>query len=264
MLFAAGLGTRMQPLTAAVPKPLVEIGGRALLDYNLAHFIDFGCERIVINTHYLADQIAAHVARLGAEAKTEFRISHEIELLETGGGIVKALPLLGSDPFFSANSDSFWIDGPTPALARMSNSFDAARMDALLLLVPRARAFGYQGAGDFDLHADTGELTRHGTRPYVFTGLHVFHPQLFAGRAATPFSLRELYRSAEGRDGRLARFYGLVHDADWVHVGTPEELAAAERYLVSLAREPACDPVSLAREPACVDTPSKRAGDSER
>lgn len=235
MLFAAGLGTRMQPLTAAVPKPLIQVGGRALLDYNLAHFLNFGCERIVINTHYLADQVAAHVAR--RRAASELCVSYESELLETGGGIVKALPLLAPDPFFSANSDSFWVDGPTPALARMSASFDPARMDALLLLVPRGRAFGYQGAGDFDLDANTGELTRHGARPYVFTGLHLFHPRLFAGRAATPFSLRDLYRAAEGPGGRLARFYGLVHDADWVHVGTPDELVAAERYLASRARE---------------------------
>jgi MurNAc alpha-1-phosphate uridylyltransferase len=146
---------------------------------------------------------------------------------------VKALPLLGSDPFFSANADSFWIDGPEPALARMSAHFDAARMDALLLLVPRARSVGYQGPGDFDLDPESGELIRHGARPYVFSGLHLFHPRLFAGRAVAPFSLRELYRGAERPDGRLARFHGLVHDGDWVHVGTPAELAAAEHHLAA-------------------------------
>jgi MurNAc alpha-1-phosphate uridylyltransferase len=229
MLFAAGLGTRMRPLTDTIPKPLVALNGRALLDYNLQHFIDFGCERVVINTHYLADQIAAHVAR--RRGASELCLSHESELLETGGGIVKALPLLGAEPFFSANSDSFWIDGPEPALARMSQRFDPERMDALLLLVPHARALGYQGAGDFDLEPGSGALLRHQARPYVFTGLHLFHPRLFAGRAAVPFSLRELYRAAQAPDGRLLRFFGLVHDADWVHVGTPDELAAAERAL---------------------------------
>jgi MurNAc alpha-1-phosphate uridylyltransferase len=239
MLFAAGYGTRMRPLTDATPKPLITLGGRALLDFNLQRFLDFVCERVVINTHYLADQIADHIARWRAEtpgsarnyAASELCISHESELLETGGGIVKALPLLGSDPFFSANADSFWIDGAEPALARMGARFDAARMDALLLLVPRARSVGYQGPGDFDLDPESGELIRHGARPYVFSGLHLFHPRLFAGRAVAPFSLRELYREAERPDGRLARFHGLVHDGDWVHVGTPAELAAAERHL---------------------------------
>jgi MurNAc alpha-1-phosphate uridylyltransferase len=242
MLFAAGHGTRMRPLTDATPKPLIALRGRALLDYNLQHFLDFGCERVVINTHYLADQVADHVARWRVEAAgaaraqhvaSELCISHESELLETGGGIVKALPLLGSEPFFSANADSFWIDGAEPALARMSAHFDAARMDALLLLVPRARSVGYQGPGDFDLDPAHGALIRHGARPYVFSGLHLFHPRLFAGRAVAPFSLRELYRGAEGSDGRLARFHGLVHDGDWVHVGTPAELAAAERHLAA-------------------------------
>jgi N-acetyl-alpha-D-muramate 1-phosphate uridylyltransferase len=229
MLFAAGYGTRMRPLTDATPKPLIALGGRALLDYNLQHFIDFGCERIVINTHYMAEQVAEHIAR--RHVASELCLSHEPELLETGGGIVKALPLLGSEPFFSANADSFWIDGAEPALARMAARFEAERMDALLLLVPRARAIGYQGAGDFDLDPESGELSRGGARPYVFSGLHLFQPHLFAGRAATPFSLRELYRAAERADGRLARFHGLVHDGDWVHVGTPEELQAAERHL---------------------------------
>jgi MurNAc alpha-1-phosphate uridylyltransferase len=231
MLFAAGYGTRMRPLTDATPKPLIALGGRALLDYNLQHFIDFDCERVVINTHYLADQVAGHVARWRAPG--ELCVSHEPELLETGGGIVKALPLLGSEPFFSANADSFWLDGAEPALARMSAHFDAARMDALLLLVPRARSVGYQGPGDFDLDAESGELIRQAARPYVFSGLHLFHPRLFAGRAAAPFSLRELYRAAERPDGRLTRFHGLVHDGDWVHVGTPAELAAAERYMAA-------------------------------
>lgn len=234
MLFAAGLGTRMRPLTDATPKPLITLRGKALLDYNLQHFIDFDCERVVINTHYLADQVAEHVARW--RAASELCVSHEPELLETGGGIVKALPLLGAAPFFSANADSFWIDGAEPALARMGAHYDAETMDALLLLVPRARCSGYQGPGDFDLDAESGELIRGETRPYVFTGLHLFHPRLFAGRAVAPFSLRELYRAAERPDGRLARFHGLVHDGDWVHVGTPAELAAAERHLSEAQR----------------------------
>jgi MurNAc alpha-1-phosphate uridylyltransferase len=229
MLFAAGLGTRLRPLTERVPKPLIPIGGRPLLDYNLDSFISFGVELVVINTHYLANQIAEHVARRAPEV-TQLRLSHEPLLLETGGGIVQALPLLGPDPFFSANSDAFWIDGDEPALARMCQHFDPGRMDALLLLVPSARAFGYRGGADFSLGPD-GQLRRGPGANLIFTGLQILHPRLFAGRSAVPFSLRELYRAAEQADGRLARMHGLVHDGDWVHVGSPAELADAERYL---------------------------------
>lgn len=230
MLFAAGLGTRLLPLTAERPKPLVQVGGRPLLDYALERFLAHGLERIVVNTHHHADQVKAHLAQ--RRDSTELCVSHEPELLETGGGVLKALPLLGSSPFFSANSDAFWMDGAKPALARLAETYDAERMDALLLLVRRSDAVGYSGPGNFDLGAD-GTLIRSAAPELIFSGLQVLHPRLFQGRTPRAFSLRELYDEARGEDGRLRGMYGLVHDAAWVHVGSPAELAEAERYLAA-------------------------------
>jgi MurNAc alpha-1-phosphate uridylyltransferase len=234
MLLAAGLGTRLRPLTDRTPKPLIEVGGRPLLDYNLAHFEAYGCERVVVNTHHHAEQVTAYL-----EARTsrcELLVSHEPTLLDSGGGLVQALPRLGDAPFFSANSDAFWLDTDETALSRLAQAFDAERMDALLLLVPSARAVGYSGAGDFEIDA-LGRLMRGG-RSAIFTGLQILHPRLFAGREVTPFSLREIYAKAEGTDGRLARMYALMHHGDWVHVGAPHELEAAERFLAERARGP--------------------------
>jgi MurNAc alpha-1-phosphate uridylyltransferase len=186
--------------------------------------------RVVVNTHHLADQLEAHVT---AEARSyELCISHESVLLETGGGIARALPLLGREPFVSANADAIWMDGEKPALARLAEAFDAERMDALLLLQPLERAVGYSGPGNFAL-TDDGQLQRTMYAPHVFTGVQVLHPRLFAGRKAEPWSLRELYNAAERADGKLARMYGLVHDGDWIHVGSPEELAEAEAFLAA-------------------------------
>ena len=235
MLFAAGLGTRLRPLTAHTPKPLIQVGGRALLDYALENFVAGDCERIVVNTHYLSEQLLTHVTRHPASAKV--CISHEDPVLGTGGGIVKALPLLGKGPFFSANSDTVWLDGARPALVRLRAAFDPERMDALLLLHPLERAVGYSGPGNFAL-AEDGQLLRTGALPFVFTGLQVLHPRLFAGCAAKPWSLRDLYRAAEDARGRLSRMYGLVHEGDWLHVGTPRELAQAEAFLARLRSAP--------------------------
>jgi MurNAc alpha-1-phosphate uridylyltransferase len=230
MLFAAGLGTRLRPLTEHTPKPLVTLRGKALIDYSLERLVAAGCERIVVNTHHHAQQLAAHL-RVHAAADL-ITISHEPLLLETGGGIVQALPLLAPEPFLSMNSDAFCIDGAEPALARLASAFDETRMDALLLLVPLAASVGYGGGGDFELNPDQ-TLRRCATPRYVFSGYQLLHPRLFQGRSATPFSLREIYRAAERADGTLLRMHGLLHDAAWVHVGTPEELAAAEHYLAS-------------------------------
>lgn len=231
MVFAAGLGTRLRPLTERVPKPLVEVGGKPLLDHVITRFAAAGCARVVVNTHHLAEQVEAHLA--GRAFGLEVRISREDPVLETGGGIMKALPLLGAAPFFSANSDTVWIDRATPALERLRVAFDGERMDALLLLHPLERAIGYAGPGNFDVTAD-GQLVRGARVPYVFTGVQVLHPRLFHGRRVQPFSLRELYRAAEAHDGRLSRMFGVVHDGDWVHVGTLDELAAAEAFFRAL------------------------------
>jgi MurNAc alpha-1-phosphate uridylyltransferase len=186
----------------------------------------------VVNTHHHAPKLEAYLRV--HPAHDAITLSHEPRLLETGGGIVQALPWLGPGPFLSMNSDAFCIDGARPALARLAQAFDETHMDALLLLVPLAASIGYSGGADFELTARE-TLQRSATPRYVFSGYQVLHPRLFAGRSATPFSLREIYRAAERPDGSLARMHGLVHDAAWIHVGTPEELLAAERYLVDHA-----------------------------
>jgi MurNAc alpha-1-phosphate uridylyltransferase len=232
MLFAAGLGTRLRPLTDETPKALVKLRDRPLIDYSLERLVQAGSERIVVNTHHHAPKLETYLR--AHPAGDAIVISHEPQLLETGGGIVQALPLLGPEPFLSVNSDAFCIDGEQPALTRLAQAFDETRMDALLLLVPLAASVGYSGGADFELTAQQ-TLLRSATPRYVFSGYQVLHPRLFAGRSATPFSLREIYRAAERPDGSLARMQGLVHDAAWVHVGTPDELLAAEQYLADHA-----------------------------
>lgn len=235
MVFAAGLGTRLKPLTLHTPKPLVKVGGAAMLDHTVARFAEAGVRQIVINTHHLAEQVEAHVrSRYPA---LDVTLSHEDPVLETGGGIVKVLSYFENAPFFSANSDTIWIDRDTPALQRLASAFDPERMDALLLLHPLERAIGYRGPGNFAL-ADDGVLMRGPAAPYVFTGLQILHPRLFRERKVEPFSLRELYLAAEAEDGRLSRMHGIVHTGDWVHVGTPEELAEANAFFATRESSP--------------------------
>ncbi|HEY6876829.1 MAG TPA: nucleotidyltransferase family protein [Polyangiales bacterium] len=235
ILFSAGLGTRMRPLTEHTPKALIQLAGKPLLDYALERFEAARCTRIVVNTHHLAEQIAAHLER--RRSRAEIIRSHEPVLLETGGGAVRALPWLGSTaPFFCANMDTLWFDGPqTSALDRLRAAYDPEAMDALLLLQPLSRVVGYAKGGDFGLNA-AGELTREGERPYVATGLYVLHPRTLAGRAAEPFSMRDVWFAPQRADGSLARIHGLVHDGDWLHVGTPGELAAAEAFMAQRAQ----------------------------
>jgi MurNAc alpha-1-phosphate uridylyltransferase len=235
ILFSAGLGTRMRPLSEHTPKALIPLAGKPLLDHALERFEAAGCTRLVVNTHHLAHQIADHLAQRPSRA--EIIRSHEPVLLETGGGAVQALPWLGMDEaFFCANMDALWFDGPgASALERLRAHWDPARMDALLLLLPRARAEGYAGPGDFGLN-DAGELTRAGERPYVFISLYVLHPRTLRGRAAEPFSMRDVWFAPQRPDGSLARIHGLVHDGDWLHVGTPGELVAAEAFMARRAR----------------------------
>jgi MurNAc alpha-1-phosphate uridylyltransferase len=226
MVLAAGLGERMRPLTLDTPKPLLEVGGRALIDWTLDRFAAAGLSRIVVNTHYKAGMMERH---LGGRADLDITISHEAERLETGGGVARALPLLGDAPFYVANSDSVWLDGPTPALDRLAALWDPDRMDALLLVMSAPRSELYEGPGDFMMDA-AGRLTFRPERriaPYVYCGLHITHPRLFAGAPEGSFRLTRLWRAAE----TAGRLFGLAHDGAWFHVGTPDALAFADSHL---------------------------------
>lgn len=228
MVLAAGLGTRMRPLTDHVPKPMVPVAGRSLIDRVLDWAAVSGVKNAVVNTHYLAPMLQAHLSQ--RSGKPSITISHEEVLLETGGGIVKALPHLGSAPFFSANSDTLCIDGASPALARLAAQWDDARYDALLLLHPANKAIGYEGKGDFSLTAD-GKPRRRGdaaSAPFVFTGVQLLHPRYFAHAPEGAFSMNVLYNRGISADGVLDRVGALVHDGEWLHIGDPKGLAQAE------------------------------------
>lgn len=224
MVLAAGLGLRMRPITDNLPKPLVVIGGRTMLDRALDELAAAGVDDVVINIHYLAAMIEAHVA---ARRCPRIRLSREHRLLETGGGIAYALSHFGDGPFFAVNADTCWRNGPRPTLPALAEAWDDSRMDALLLLQPVATAVGYQGAGDF-FRSPNGLLERRGDRaaPYVFAGVQILHPRLFAGTPAGPFSLNIVFDRAI-KSGRL---HGLVHDGGWCHVGTPADIPQAEAF----------------------------------
>jgi len=231
MILAAGLGTRMRPYNGHLPKPLVEIGGKALIDYSLDRLADAGVQRAVVNVHHLADALEKHLA---ARKRPKIVISDERgALLGTGGGIAKALPLLGDAPFFLVNSDTVWIDGVKPNFVRLAEAFDATTMDVLLLLAATAGSVGYSGRGDYAMLPD-GQLRRHGENevvPFVYAGAAILSPTLFADAPAGAFPLTDLFDRA-GADGRL---FGLRLEGVWMHVGTPEAVAAAEAALAASA-----------------------------
>ncbi|MCB1474258.1 MAG: nucleotidyltransferase family protein [Rhodobiaceae bacterium] len=224
MVLAAGLGKRMRPLTDTLPKPLVEVDGRALIDHVLDKAAQAGVMQAVVNVHHLADKLEAHLA---ARREPEIRISDERGLLlETGGGVRRALPLLGDGPFFVLNSDSFWIDGARPMLSRMAEAWDGKKMDVLLALASTATATGYDGRGDFLMDAE-GHLSR---RPagevaaFAYMGVAIMTPALFAGTPEGTFSLNVLFDAAIERE----RLFGLRLDGRWMHVGTPQAIGEAE------------------------------------
>lgn len=231
MVLAAGLGQRMRPLTDRLPKPLVTVGGKALIDHVLDRLDEAGVERAVVNVHHLADLVERHLA---GRRRPQVLISDErAQLLDTGGGVVKALPKLGGGPFFHVNSDTVWIDGVRSNLARLAEGFDPSRMDALLLLAPTASSIGYAGRGDFGMAAD-GALYRRGERdvvPFVYAGAALLAPALFRDAPAGAFSLNRLFDRAI-EQGRL---HGLRLDGLWMHVGTPEAIAAAEAAITASA-----------------------------
>lgn len=224
MVLAAGIGVRMRPLTDTKPKPLVQVAGKALIDHVLDRLADAGVTRAVVNVHYLADSLRRHLAGRRRPAIT---ISDESGLLlGTGGGIRKALPELGAAPFFLVNSDTVWIDGATPNLARLTASFDPAATDALLLLAPSAGSIGYAGRGDFHRARD-GRLRRRSgdeTAAFVYAGAAILAPALFDDAPAGEFPLTALF----DRAARAGRLRGLPLDGLWMHIGTPDAIEAAE------------------------------------
>lgn len=224
MVLAAGLGTRMRPLTDSKPKPLLEVGGKPLLDHMLDRLAAAGVETAVVNIHYLGEQIERHVA---GRARPRIVVSDERKnLLGTGGAVVKVLPTLGSGPFFHVNADTLWIDGVMPNLSRLAQAFDPAAMDGLLLLAQSAGSIGYSGRGDFTM-ATHGRLTRRNERdvaPFVYAGAAILSPALFTAAPQGAFALTPLFERA----ANAGRLFGLRLEGVWMHVGTPDAVAAAE------------------------------------
>ena len=231
MVLAAGLGTRLRPLTDTIPKPLVEINGRSLIDHALDRLVAAGVEHVIVNIHYKAAMIADHLAR---RDHPRIELSEEIELLDTGGGVARALPLLG-EAFFVVNSDVFWLDGKESALLRLAAAFDPSRMDGVLLVQPTATAVGYDGSGDYFLNSSETPRRRREAEavPYLFAGIQLLHRRLFDDTHGGAFSLVRLFDRAEAA-GRLS---AIVHDGDWYHVGTPEGLASTRGHLSTFRAE---------------------------
>ncbi len=228
MVLAAGRGVRMRPLTDTLPKPLIEVGGRALVDRVIDRLEDAGVEAVAVNLHHLGHLIEDHLGRR-ASGRAKISFSPEDTLLDTGGGVARALPLLGEEPFFVANADVIWLNGCDDALGRLSGAWDDRLMDGLLLVHSTVEAYGYEGAGDFMVDPE-GLLARRPEgeiSPFLFTGVQILHPRLFDGAPEAPFSLNLLYDKALGRD----RLYGVVHDGEWFHLGTPRGLEEAETYM---------------------------------
>lgn len=228
MVLSAGLGTRMRPLTADRPKPLVQVAGKAMIDHCLDKLADAGVARAVVNVHYLPDLLVDHLASRSAPAVT---ISDERGLLlETGGGMVKALPLIGSDPFFCLNSDNLWLDGPGNVFAQLSAAWDATRMDALLLVVPHARASNYTGKGDFHLDPH-GRITRRRSgriAPFIYSGIQLVSHRLLRDAPEGPFGTMTLWQRAIDEQ----RLYGVTHLGQWFEVGSPQAIAPTEAALL--------------------------------
>ena len=224
MVLGAGLGKRMRPITDTMPKPLVPVAGKPLIDWGLDRLAAAGVGKAVVNVHYLADQLEAHLAQRSHPA---IEISDERNLLlESGGGIIKALPLLGADPFYLVNSDTFWLDDIEPNLLQLAKAFDLARMDILLMLASHEQATGHGDKSDFTIDSD-GRITRFTDGPgigYIYAGVGILHPRIFDGADKNPHSLNHEFNAAIA----AGRLFGLPMRGQWLTVGTPDAIAPAE------------------------------------
>jgi MurNAc alpha-1-phosphate uridylyltransferase len=234
MVMAAGLGTRMRPLTNDRPKPMVEVLGRTLVDHAIDRLILGGVKMVIVNVHHKAEMLKAHLAK---RKDVEIRISDETEsILDTGGAIAKVLDQFEGQPFFTYNSDSIWVEGMGNSMARMHARWNDAEMDALMLLAVAASSVGYEGYGDFEMDS-MGVLKRRPEMklaPFVWTGLQIVHPRLFEGAPKGRFSINPLWDKAIAK-GRLI---GLRLDGVWLHVGTPTGRNQAEEFLRDIVRGP--------------------------
>ncbi|MCB8819488.1 nucleotidyltransferase family protein [Microvirga rosea] len=232
IVLAAGLGKRMLPITATMPKPLVKVGGRTLIDFALDRLHEAGIATVVVNVHHFADMLEAH---LRTRKVPHIVISDERDaVLETGGGVRKALPLLGSGPFITFNSDSIWIEGSRPNLLRLMEAWNPEKMDVLMLVAPLSTSIGYEGLGDFSMDS-AGRLERRKgseTVPFVYAGVAIMRPELVVDTPDGPFSANFFYDRAIARD----RLYGLRLDGQWLHVGEPQAIAEAEECLAASKR----------------------------
>jgi MurNAc alpha-1-phosphate uridylyltransferase len=231
MVMAAGLGKRMRPLTATKPKPLVEVAGKALLDHVLDRLRAAGVKNVVVNVHYLADSLQAHLARTADGLNVTISDERDL-LLETGGGLVQAQRMIDCDPFLAVNSDNLWVDGPADTLKLLASHWDGGKMDALLLLVPQARAMNHRGLGDF--HMDrAGRLRRRGrsrVAPFVYTGIQMVSKALLRDAPEGPFSTNLFWDRAIAE----GRCFGAVHQGLWFDVGNPEAIRATEQVLANV------------------------------
>ena len=234
MVLAAGLGKRMRPITDTIPKPMVPVAGKPLLDWGLDHLAEAGVQNAVINVHYLADQIEAHLSKRNGFA---FQISDEREsLLESGGGIVKALPLLGGDPFFLINSDTFWLDEGEANLVRLARTFDPEAMDILLMLAAHGQATGHGDKSDFTIGQD-GRLARYaegGGAGYIYAGAAILHPRIFVSAGTDAHSLNREFTAAIA----AGRLFGMPMHGRWITVGTPDAIAPAEAIVAAFGKKP--------------------------
>lgn len=228
MVMAAGLGTRMRPLTVHKPKPLIEVAGKPLIEYAFDKLRLAGVGKAVVNVHYMPEQVEVYVADCVTDL--DIIISDErAQLLETGGGLVQALPMIAGDPFFCINSDAIWTDGEVDGLTRLAQAWDAETMDGLLLLVPRARAFSHRGNGDFSID-DKGRPVRRGTAPdapFVYTGTQLLSHAFLDDAPSGPFSTNILW----DRSIAKGRLFALEHQGDWFDIGSPAAIAPTEEAL---------------------------------